>query len=208
VNPLNLSTINSADIRGRLTRIRPMCPDEAAIIHSWNNDPDVYRFWGSYDYRHKSLYAFLADTVGDAHFFDGSAVEKGRCFSIEPLDGPDGGTVIGMINANAIEEHHRSTEIDIVIGHPAYRERGYGSDAIREFLRFLFDIVGLHRVWLATYEYNARARHVYEKLGFTEEGLLRETDYVDGRWVNSVVYGILEHEFRPERQAGGLPTRP
>src|SRR5713101_3726030 len=62
-----------------------MRPDEAAIIHSWNNDPDVYQFWGSYDYRHKSLDEFLADTVGDAHFFDGSDVANGRCFSIEPL---------------------------------------------------------------------------------------------------------------------------
>src|SRR2546425_5336945 len=104
--------------------------------------------------------------------------------------------VIGMINTNKIEAAHRSTEIDIVIGHPVYRERGYGSDAIREFLRFLFDAVGLHRVWLATYEYNARARRVYEKLGFVQEGIMREADYVDGRWVDSVVYGILEDEFR------------
>ena len=193
---LNLDAINAADIRGRLTRMRPMRLDEAALVHAWNTDPDVYTFWGSYDYRHKSLDEFLADTVGDAHFFDGSDVASGRCFTIEPLEGPDAGSVIGMINTNKIEVAHRSTEIDVVIGHPDYRERGYGSDAIREFLRFLFDTVGLHRVWLGTYEYNARARHVYEKLGFVQEGIAREADYVDGRWVNSVVYGILEDEFR------------
>lgn len=193
---LNLDAINAADIRGEKTRMRPMRPDEAAIIHSWNNDPDVYQFWGSYDYRYKSLDEFLADTVGDAHFFDGSAVAEGRCFSIEPLEGPDAGAVIGMINTNKIDVPHRSTEIDVVIGHPGYRERGYGTDIIREFLRFLFDTVGLHRVWLGTYEYNARARRVYEKLGFAQEGMMRESDYVDGRWVDSVIYGILEHEFR------------
>jgi RimJ/RimL family protein N-acetyltransferase len=137
-----------------------MLLNEAAIIHAWNNDADVYTFWGQHDHRHMSLNDFLADTVGDAYYFDGSNVVKGRCFSIEPLEGPHVGTVIGMINTNDIEIAHRSTEIDVVIGHPQYRERGYGTDAIREFLRFLFDTVGLHRVWLSTYEYNAPARHV------------------------------------------------
>jgi RimJ/RimL family protein N-acetyltransferase len=196
LSPLNLEAINAADIRGRLTRMRPMRPEEAALVHAWNTDPDVYHFWGSYDYRHKSLEDFLADTVGDAHYFDGSDVVNGRCFTIEPLEGPDAGTVIGMINTNTIEMEHRSTEIDVVIGHPDYREQGYGTDAIREFLRFLFDTVGLHRVWLGTYEYNARARRVYENLGFVQEGVAREADYVDGRWVDSVLYGILEEEFR------------
>jgi hypothetical protein len=49
---LNLAAINIAYIRGKLTRIRPMLPDEAAFIHAWNNDPDVYTFWGQYDHRH------------------------------------------------------------------------------------------------------------------------------------------------------------
>jgi RimJ/RimL family protein N-acetyltransferase len=193
---LDLEAINAADIRGQLVRMRPMRPDEAGIIHSWNNDPDVYTYWGSYDFRYSSLEEFLAEIAEDASYFDGSDVIRGRCFTIEPLAGPDAGTVIGMINTNKIEVEHHSTEIDVVIGHADYRERGYGTDAVREFLRFLFDTVGLHRVWLGTYEYNARARHVYEKLGFVQEGVARESDYVDGRWVNSVLYGILESEFR------------
>ncbi len=66
---------------------------------------------------------------------------------------------------------------------------------MREFVRFLFEEMGLHRVWLATYDYNARARHVYEKLGFRQEGVLRDDEFVQGRWVNSVVYGMLEGEL-------------
>lgn len=173
-----------------------MRPDEAALIHPWNNDPDVYTFWGTYDHRHMSVEEFLADIKDDWHYVDGSAVEKGRCFSIEPLEGPDAGTVVGMINHNPIEVRHRNTSIDIVIGHGGYREKGYGTDAVREFLRFLFDVVGLHRVSLSTYEYNARARRVYEKLGMMQEGSAREADFVDGRWVNDISYGILEGEFR------------
>ncbi len=103
-----------------------------------------------------------------------------------------------MIVYNRVDNSSRSSEIDIVIGEPGYRDRGYGTDALRAFLAFLFETVGLHRVWLATYDYNARARRAYEKLGFVQEGVMRQSDWVDGRWVDSVIYGILKHELRRE----------
>ncbi len=109
-----------------------------------------------------------------------------------------------MVNYNPVDVTSRSTEIDILMGHREYRDRGYGTDALQAFLSFLFDVVGLHRVWLSTYDYNARARHVYEKLGFIQEGVMRQSDWVDGQWVDSVVYGILEPEFRrPEASRPG-----
>jgi RimJ/RimL family protein N-acetyltransferase len=184
---VRLDALETADLRGRKTRIRPMRPGEAPAFHAWLSDPDVAPWWGGSDSR-RSLDEFLADW--EPHYFDGSRPERGRCFAIEAE-----GRLIGMIATNHVLTDDRSTEIDVVIGEAAYRERGYGTDAIRAFLGLLFDAVGLHRVWLATYEHNARARRVYEKLGFREEGRLRESDRVDGRWVDSIVYGLLEHEL-------------
>ena len=180
--------IETADVRGARTRLRPMRPDEAPTFHGWLSDPDVAPWWGGSGY-YRTPQQFLADW--EPHYFDGSQPERGRCFAIEA----DGGRLIGMVATNEIDTHNRSTEIDIVIGEPDYRGRGYGTDAIRALLGFLFDTVGLHRVWLATYQNNARARRAYEKVGFREEGLARQSDWVDGRWLDTVLYGILAHEF-------------
>ncbi len=185
---LHLDAVEKADIRGEKTRIRPMRSDEAPMVYAWTSDPDVHPFWGGSDH-YKDLDDFLRHW--EPHYLDGSQPERGRCFTIEADSRP-----IGMINYNRVDTSSRSTEIDIVIGAPGYRDHGYGTDAVRAFLAFLFDAVGLHRVWLATYDYNARARRVYEKMGFVQEGVMRQTDLVDGRWVDSVIYGILEHEFR------------
>ncbi|MEX0799996.1 MAG: GNAT family protein [Dehalococcoidia bacterium] len=185
---VRLDVFESADLRGELTRLRPMRPDEAPRFYQWTRDPDVAPWWAGVASA-RTLEEFLADW--EPYYFDGSRPGLGRSFAIEA-----DGKLIGMIATNRVEVHDRQTEIDIVIGEPGYRDRGYGTDALRATLRFLFDTVGLHRVWLATYEHNARARRAYEKAGFREEGLLRESDRVDGRWVNSVVYGILDHEFR------------
>ena len=185
---LRLDAVESADICGRKTRIRPMAANELARVYGWINDPDVQPFWGGSDH-HGSLDEYVSHW--EPHYFNGSQPDRGRCFTIETDDRP-----IGMIVYNRVDTSSRSTEIDIVIGEPGYRDRGYGTDALRAFISFLFETVGLHRVWLATYDYNARARRAYEKLGFVKEGVMRQSDCVDGRWLDSVIYGILEDEFR------------
>ena len=157
------------------------------MLYDWISDPDVEPFWGGSD-RHRGLEDFL--THWEPHFLDGSQPNRGRCFTIEADGRP-----IGMINYNRVDTTSRSTDIDIIVGEPGYRDRGYGTDALRTFLSFLFDTVGLHRVWLGTYDNNARARRVYEKLGFVQEGVMRQADWVDGRWVDSVIYGIIDYEF-------------
>lgn len=185
---LCLDAFHSADIRGAKTRIRPMRPDEADRLYVWACDSDVQPFWGGRDH-YKDFDDFLCHW--EPYYFDGSRPDLGRCFTIEADTSP-----IGMIASNRVDTAARSTEIDILIGEEGYRGRGHGTDAIRAFLGFLFDTVGLHRVWLATYEHNARARRAYEKAGFVREGVMRQAERVDGRWVDSVIYGILEDEFR------------
>ncbi len=79
---------------------------------------------------------------------------------------------------------------------PEYWNRGYATEATRAMLQFGFEELGLHRVWAATMAANMGARHVLDKLGMTLEGELRETTLLASGWSNSVIYGILEHEWR------------
>ncbi len=50
----------------------------------------------------------------------------------------------------------------------ARQEQGYGSEAIPAFVRYAMDELGLSRVYLKAFPFNARAIHVYEKCGFRE----------------------------------------
>jgi RimJ/RimL family protein N-acetyltransferase len=56
--------------------------------------------------------------------------------------------------------------------------------------------VGLHRVELDVYDFNTRARHIYEKLGFVLEGTKREALRFDDGWVDCHVMGLLAREWR------------
>jgi [ribosomal protein S5]-alanine N-acetyltransferase len=87
---------------------------------------------------------------------------------------------------------------------PRYWNRGYATEATEAMLTFGFEHLGLHRIWASTMAPNTGARRVLEKLGMTLEGELRETTLLADGWANSVIYGILDHEWRALRE----PTRP
>lgn len=88
---------------------------------------------------------------------------------------------------------HRS--LFSIILKPSAQGRGYGSDALRTLLRFAFQELNLHKVTLMVYASNEGGRRLYEKVGFTYEGTLRQEVYRRGIYEDQLVYSILEREF-------------
>ena len=58
---------------------------------------------------------------------------------------------------------------------------------------------GLHRIQLGVTSFNSAGIRAYQKAGFTEEGRQRESVLHDGRWYDSVLMSILDHEWAPRR---------
>ena len=64
-----------------------------------------------------------------------------------------------------------------------------------EVIRIAFDELSAHRLWLDVFEHNARARHLYESLGFVQEGVLREAFYRDGKHYSLILMSLLDREY-------------
>ncbi|HEX3894387.1 MAG TPA: GNAT family protein [Terracidiphilus sp.] len=78
----------------------------------------------------------------------------------------------------------------------AMPERGLGRKVVTEVQRMVFEEMGAHRLFLDVFEDNARARHLYESLGFTYEGVMRDAANRDGVWYNLHLMSMLENEYR------------
>jgi len=90
--------------------------------------------------------------------------------------------------------------IETLDGEKEYWDKGYGTDAIMAFLNYLFNELQLHRVWLGTESYNARAQRCYEKCGFIREGVEREAAFVKGEYHDGISMSILRREFDQRAQ--------
>ena len=98
---------------------------------------------------------------------------------------------------------HNAAELSIWIG-AGHRDRGYGSEALRLTLRYAFDDLHLHKVYLRVLEFNHRARRTYEKCGFVVEGVLREEMCIESVWHSLLYMGVLASDF----QAADLAFEP
>jgi RimJ/RimL family protein N-acetyltransferase len=63
-------------------------------------------------------------------------------------------------------------------------------------------VVGIHRIELEVYDFNPRARHVYEKIGFIHEGTKRDALLWDGAWVDCHCMALLEPDWRQVSASG------
>ena len=120
-----------------------------------------------------------AANAGSAHF---SVVELAT----------DG--LVGEALLWAIDLHNRSAHIGISL-RPAFRGRGFGLDVVRILCRYGFQLRGLHRLQLETLGDNHAMMAVAEKAGFTREGMTRGSSWVNGRFLDDVIFGLLAEEF-------------
>jgi ribosomal-protein-alanine N-acetyltransferase len=106
------------------------------------------------------------------------------------------GTLIGAMQLSNTENlPSRSATFGIMIGDPAYLDRGYGTEASKLLLDYAFAVLGYHKVNLDLFEYNARALAMYEKLGFVVEGRRRENHWSRGRFWDDILMGVTAEEW-------------
>ena len=103
------------------------------------------------------------------------------------------GEVEAYVILRGLKEDSRAIEIKrIVVGGP---NRGLGRSILTEIIRIAFHDLKAHRLFLDVFEDNARARHLYESLGFKYEGVMRESAHRDGRWFDLHLMSMLESEY-------------
>jgi ribosomal-protein-alanine N-acetyltransferase len=77
-----------------------------------------------------------------------------------------------------------------------YWGQGYATEAAGAVLQYGFQELGLHRVYATCRSANVASSRVMEKLGMRREGHLRQHRWMKGSWQDSLLYAILDHEWR------------
>jgi ribosomal-protein-serine acetyltransferase len=78
----------------------------------------------------------------------------------------------------------------------AMQGKGIVTQACRTIVRHAFEEHQVHKVVISCATDNPRSRAVAERLGFAQEGILRQADRLHDRYVDMVFYGLLKEEWR------------
>lgn len=175
-------------LEGRLVNLTPL--DAADISDGyvgWLNDPAVFRFLGTKFGQTRSSVQQYVERFRAPNFLAGIIVRES-------------GAHVGNIAMHSFEPVHRLMELGILIGADQARGKGYGREACALAIGFAFDHLGVHKVTAGTVAENQAMAAVFTSLGFAIEGRLREHYLLENRRLDMIRFGLLRHEFTPERQ--------
>ncbi len=149
--------------------------------------PDLARYlpW-AVDYNKNTTASFLRDSAAswaEARAFD---------FTIRNAESPD--IHLGNVSVWWVSRPNLVGEIGYWV-RSDYTGRGICTEAAANVVQIGFEELGVHRVTLRTAIGNTASERVATKLGFTNEGVLRDEVKVGDRWLDHAVWGLLEHEW-------------
>lgn len=150
------------------------------LLNKWRNNYDLVSNLGA-------GFRYLSQEIDERWFNDYlSQRDKNVRLAIEFE-----GQYVGNINLTQINYVNRSAEFSIMIGETSMRGKGIGMSASQQVLKHGFNDLGLHRIWLTCTENNEIAFHLYKKLGFEVEGVMRNAVYKDGCFKNLILMSVL-----------------
>jgi len=187
--------MNSDLFRGKLVRLSAEEPEEFGKAFSrWMRDSEYIRLLDT-----QTAVLLSEKKVTEWFKLEELKMMDDILFSVRNLTED---RLVGFIALWGIRWNHGNSWMAIGIGDRQDWGRGYGRDALQVLLRYAFTELNLHRVGLYVFDYNLRARHVYEKCGFIYEGALRRFIYRDGNYWDEHVMGILKSEWEALAQDG------
>ena len=172
-----------------LVRLRPLAASDLDHIMGWVNDPAIVGNFAAFSGK-----AFTREEE-KAYIDKLLASPSDRVFSVERVAD---GHYVGQVGIHQIHAPSRVGRLACIIAKRAEMGRGYGTGAIRLVLDWAFHEAKLHKVWLMCFKENSRARAIYQRIGFIEEGTLREEYLHAGVYHDMVRMSLLEREWRTQ----------
>ena len=162
--------------------LRLLSRDDLERTYSWMNEPEIMATMSRHQFIEKEE---------QKKWFDGQVIDNSKFIFAICLIIDD--THIGNISLSEIDYINRNGRYAVFIGDKQYRGKGYGRSATEIILDYAFDYLNLHKIYLKTSVTNEGAIKMYEKMGFVEEGILREHEYLAGEYVDKILFSYFKN---------------
>lgn len=162
-------------------KLRPLEREDLRFVHQLDNNASVMRYWFEEPYE---AFVELSDLY-DKHIHDQSE----RRFVVEHE-----GANAGLVELVEINHIHRRAEFQIIIA-PSHQGKGLASKAAKLAMEYGFSVLNLYKLYLIVDKENAKAIHIYTKLGFEIEGELIHEFFINGEYRNTIRMCIFQHQY-------------
>lgn len=172
-------------IKGEFIGLRAISRKDLDQLLIWRNQPEYRQYFREYrelSYENQESW-FEKIVLQDRNTVMFAIVE----LFTQELIGACGLCYIDWINRNA--------DFSIYVGkNQLYIDDKYAIDAARGMIQYGFNELHLHRLWSEIYDFDEVKQNMFKRLGFDLEGRHRQTHWTNGKWCDSLFYGLLNKQ--------------
>lgn len=171
-------------MKGNFVYLRPIKKEDMESFYNATQDEEIRYMTGTRDTISKEDVNNYYDKISK----DSSRYDFGICLN-------DGDVLIGNLSILDIDCINHKAGFRIAIHYHKYFNKGYGTEAVKIALTFVFEELNLNRLQLEVYSHNQRGIKAYKKAGFKIEGIIRDSLYLDGKYTDEIIMGMLKKEY-------------
>lgn len=179
-------------ISGQQIYLRPITADDTGLAVRWRNQKTVVE---NFIYRKEVTRAdheeWLAQKV-----FRGLVHQFVICRIGDDMP-------LGSVYLQNFVMEHKRAESGVYLGENHMRGKGIGTEAVKLMEDYAFGALGLHKLTARVLAFNKASRRLHEKAGYVQEAYLKEELFLDGKYEDLVLYGVIhESDFWPDGVPG------
>ena len=167
--------------------LRAFEPDDYKLTYKWRQDEEITKFL--------SGNKWFVSSERERRWVEEKILDDRANIYLAICEN-ETGLMLGYLSINNIDLRNRTAEWGgLTIGSKEHQNKGYASEAAKMMLEYIFEELGINRCYvycLAKHPYTIK---LFEKLGFTKEGELRECIFKNNEFNNLLLYSMLRAEY-------------
>lgn len=161
--------------------LRPTEKEDIDYLLTLMKNPEIMDYWFSEPYTNKEKFTASFD-------------ERQKDDSLRQFIAYADDEKIGYTSLFHINPRHRTAVFAIMLDQNS-QGKGYAEEVVRSVVDYGFYQLNLNKITLDVVDFNEKAVHIYQKVGFEVEGEKRQQYFIKGTYHNSLSMGLLREKY-------------
>ena len=172
--------------------IRPVCIEDKESMFRYRSDSETNKYLSLIPHAVEDVAAFIDKTSFDMDV-------PGTWFQIVIIEQVTN-LLIGDIGIHFLDSDSENKQVEIGYTlNKDFRGKGYATEALTKVIDYLIKTLNKHRIVASVDPANIDSIRLIERLGFRKEAHFVESLFFHGKWVDDIVYAILEKEWNNDK---------
>ena len=166
--------------------IRPITLDDKNEIFEYRSDTETNKYQG-----------WIPKTIDDVEIFIGKISkqinEPETWFQFVIIE-KETQKIVGDLGIHFFDSKNRQVEIGCTLN-KEFQNKGYATESVKRVIDYLFKELNKHRIITSIDPDNKNSIRLVERIGFREEAHFVESLLINGKWVDDLIYALIEKDW-------------